>query len=103
MMTEDLLHSVSTMSERELWNLMVAVTPGRAATHGRYQQLKTLTNEWGCRTVRPATPINRVVQWGLRGTPGRLAWLRHAPSQGAGPIHYLGPTHPQLRLSICSI
>jgi hypothetical protein len=41
-----------------------------------------------------ATPINWVVRWGPRGTPGRLAWLGYAPGQGAGSIHYLGRAHP---------
>jgi hypothetical protein len=39
-------------------------------------------------TVGPATPINRMVRWGSRDAPDRLAWLEHAPGRGASPVHY---------------
>jgi hypothetical protein len=41
-----------------------------------------------------ATPINRVVQWGLQDASSQLVWLGHTPDRGVGSVHYLGPAHP---------
>jgi hypothetical protein len=70
--TEVLLCLVSTTSGcGQRWN-------PTAAAPSRYQRLKTLANEWEVLDYGIGDPINKVVWWGPRGVPGRLACLGHA-------------------------